>query len=280
MNNTQLERELIKDINDYKYKIEHRDFLNVRNKIIRFLLRTGLIMDRAVPFYLAAFLTLNSSAFKNNKPFKIDNIDKPVYIKTIDTANGHHFEVICPYGSSYIDKIEYSTGWYNNDRGLYERTIVQYEFNSDYVEDIINMTKEEIDNLLSITDVRTVSKNYLDDEDLIYDSDTVVITRYEKSNDIKLPVAETQSENIWNSSLYVAITFFCAMGFKNVKKIIIKNVIQDKINLGLCKYRYISEQEIEEMKEIIKIKEENLKLIKPDDTSKKRVLCKITGGKN
>ena len=70
-NNNELVEKLTKDVNTLENKIENRKLYNVRNFAIKALLKSGIALDYALPFILAAIIFANSQASKGNTPFHI-----------------------------------------------------------------------------------------------------------------------------------------------------------------------------------------------------------------
>ena len=178
-NNHELVAKLNNDVNKLQNKIEHRNLYNVRNFVVQALLKSGIAIDYALPFILAAIIFANSQTAKGNTPFRINEITEKAGIETMDTSNGIHIEHIS-YDFNYDDElIEYTTGWIVNDKGLYERTVTSYrlsdEIDLDDTEKILSMSKEELEQLLVITNVKTIKKNTLDAEDSIYNDDAIIV---------------------------------------------------------------------------------------------------------
>ena len=163
MDRKQLVDKLTNDTRQLENKIEHRRLYNIRNAIVRALLKSGISIDYALPFILEAIIIGHSQTAKGNAPFKVDDITEKAGIETIDTSNGTHIEHLS-YDFSYDDEIlEHSTGWIVNDRGLYQRTVTSYRLNdaidlSD-IETVFSMSKEEIESVLVVTNIKTIQKN-------------------------------------------------------------------------------------------------------------------------
>lgn len=265
INNNELIKKLTNDVNRLQNKIEKRKLYNIRNIVVRALLKSGIAVDYALPFILAAIIIANSQASKGNAPFHIDEITEKAGIETIDTSNGIHLEHIS-YDFSYDDElIEHSTGWIINEKGLYERTVTSYrlndEINLEDTEKIMSMTKEEVDQALIITNVRTIKKNTLTSEDSIYSSDAIIVINHSKSEEETFTRLETTSENVWHSIWYIVLALCWGNNVRNLEKLFVKTYIRDRLREYEPSFRKINKEELETMRKILKVKQENLAMI-------------------
>ena len=209
IDNNELMKKLTKDANRLQNKIEHRKLYNIRNAVVRSLIKSGIAVDYALPFIIVAMIIANAQTSKGNAPFRVDEIVEKAGIETIDTSSGIHLEHLS-YDFDYDDElIEYSTGWIVNEQGLYERTVTSYRLNDDIdlenKEKILEMTKDDIDNALVITDIKTVKKNALNPEDQIYNSDAIIVIDHSESEEKTISRLETKSENFLHSLWYIGV---------------------------------------------------------------------------
>lgn len=276
MVNNKIEKKLAKDAATLQFQIEHRKLYNVHTALVRLLLKSGLVLDKSMPFLLSSVLVLNSSHFKNNKPFKKDIVLKPGYIQYVDMSNGTHQENIRAIRKK--NYIEYSTGWYINNTGIYERTIVSYEVNSKLnsksLDDVLCMTKEELEELLEITDVRIITKEVLTKEDEMYKEDVVIVNQYVKTKDTKVLRQETNREYYSNMLMYIFTVLLYGSWFKTIKKFLIKTIIEDKLNNTITTYRCIHAEELEDLKKNLEIKQSNLEMLQDKTQENSKSLCK------
>lgn len=269
-NNNGLVEKLTKDVSKLEKKIENRKLYNVRNFAIKALLKSGIAVDYALPFILAAIIFANSQASKGNTPFHIDEITEKAGIETIDTSSGIHLEHVS-YDFDYDDElIEHSTGWYVNDKGLYERTITSYrlndEINLEETDKIMAMTKEELEQILVITNIRTIKKNTLTPEDSIYNEDAIIVINHSESETESITRLETSSENVWGSIWYIILALCWGNNFRNIEKIFVKTYLRDRLREYEPLFRQINKEELETMRKILKVKQENLALVKGETT--------------
>lgn len=268
-NRNELVNKLSKDVKKLENKIEHRKIYNIRNFVVKSLLKSGIAIDYALPFILASIVIAHSYSAKGNAPFHIDEITEKASIETIDTSSGIHLENLS-YDFSYDDElIEYSTGWVTNDKGLYERTVTSYrisdEINLSETDKILSMSKEEIENMLVVTNVQTICKNTLTPEDKIYDADALIVINHSESENETITRQETSSENIWNSIWFIIMALCWGNNVRNIEKLFVKTYIRDRLREYEPLFRQINKEELETMKRILEVKKQNLAMI--DETS-------------
>lgn len=274
-NNNKLVKKLTKDIDRLQNKIEHRKLYNIRNFVVKVLLKSGIAIDYALPFIFAAIIIANSQASKGNAPFRIDEIIEKAGIETIDTSNGIHIEHIS-YDYNYDDElIEHSTGWIINEKGLYERTVTSYRLNDEFdLEDtqkIMSMTKEGVDQALVITNIKTIMKNTLTPEDSFYNSDAIIVINHSESEDETFTRLETKSENAWHSIWFIVGMLLWECNFRNIEKLFVKTYIRDRLREYEPLFRQINKEELETMRKILKAKHENLSMIKSESDTLEKV---------
>lgn len=271
INNNELMKKLTKDANRLQNKIEHRKLYNIRNAVVRSLIKSGIAVDYALPFIIVAMIIANAQTSKGNAPFRVDEIVEKAGIETIDTSSGIHLEHLS-YDFDYDDElIEYSTGWIVNEQGLYERTVTSYRLNDDIdlenKEKILEMTKDDIDNALVITDIKTVKKNALNPEDQIYNSDAIIVIDHSESEEETITRLETKSENFWHSLWYIVLVLSYGNNVRLLEKIFVKTYMRDKLREYEPSFRKINKEELDTMKKILKMKQENLSMLNNDNNS-------------
>lgn len=271
IDNNELMKKLTKDANRLQNKIEHRKLYNIRNAVVRSLIKSGIAVDYALPFIIVAMIIANAQTSKGNTPFRVDEIVEKAGIETIDTSSGIHLEHLS-YDFDYDDElIEYSTGWIVNEQGLYERTVTSYRLNDDIdlenKEKILEMTKDDIDNALVITDIKTVKKNALNPEDQIYNSDAIIVIDHSESEEETITRLETKSENFWHSLWYIVLVLSYGNNVRLLEKIFVKTYMRDKLREYEPSFRKINKEELDTMKKILKMKQENLSMLNNDNNS-------------
>lgn len=265
MKNSQyLIKKLTHDVNKVQNKINHRNIYNIRNFAVRLLLNGGIVLDYSLPFVIGAVIAINTQAYKKNPPFQKDSIATKIKVETVDTSSGIHYESVSNDFNYNKSSIEYSTGWTINDDGLYERTATSYRLSDDIdlsnTEQILSMTKEELEQLLTITNVKTIKTNTITPDDSIYASDAIIITKHSDSAE-KAYRSETNIENFFNSLAYFSLIFCIGSSLRKVKNIFLRSYVQDKLNGYKSEFRQINKEELETLRNSLKLKQENLAMI-------------------
>lgn len=271
INNNKLMKKLTKDANRLQNKIKYRKLYNIRNAVVRPLIKSGIAVDYALPFIISAMIIANIQSSEGNAPFRADEIVEKASIETIDTSSGIHLEHLS-FDFDYDDElIEYSTGWIINEQGLYERTVTSYRLDDkidlENKEEILEMTKDDIDNALVITNIKTVKKSTLDPEDKIYNSDAIIVIDHSESEEETITRLETKSENLWHSLWYIFLVLSYGKGVRYLEKVFVKTYISDKLREYEPSFRKINKEELEQMKKILKMKQESLSMLNSDNNS-------------
>ena len=266
MNKASLVKKLTSEAENLENKIKHRKLYNIKNYIIKALIKSGIAVDYALPFIIAAIIIANlDTIIKGDAPFHIDEIVDKASIETIDTSSGIHIEHIS-YDFDYDEEIiEHSTGWIKNDKNLYERTVTSYRLNDEIdlsdTNKILSMTKEEIEKILVVTNVKTISKNTLTPEDEIYDEDSLIIINNTESEEDTITRQETPGENVANSVLFIIASLMWGNSLRCLEKIFVKTYFRDIWREYEPSFRPINKDELEAMKRMLKVKKENLSMI-------------------
>ena len=270
MTRNSLLKKLKNDVRELEYKVFHRRLYNLKNSIIYILIKSGLILDRILPFIISATIVLNSN-YKKGETLAIDEVEEKAKIEKIDTSSGIHNEKMS-FDYEYDEScFQHSTAWFVNQYGLYERTLTTYNIdksiNLEDTESILKMTKEEIEDKLTIYNIERIQKNSLTEEDKMYDEDMlIIINNVESEKDIIIR-EETNLENIASILLIIVRTYIFGIIFTLIKKLVIKTYIKDKLNSIEPKCRPVTEKEIEELKRILALKKENLSLLEAESLS-------------
>ena len=128
------------------------------------------------------------------------------------------------------------------------------------------MTKEELEQILVITNIRTIRKNTLTPEDSIYNEDAIIVINHSESETESITRLETSSENVWGSIWYMILALCWGNNFRNIEKIFVKTYLRDRLREYEPLFRQINKEELETMRKILKVKQENLALVKGETT--------------
>ena len=267
----QLIKKLTKDIEQLEAQLTNREKYNTHNKIKRALINIGIAADNALPFILATAIT-SQVLIKNSSVFKNDNVEKRVSIETIDTSNGTHLEHKASKLNYNKESLEYSTGWIINDKGLYQRTVTTYKISKEIdlnnTDKILSMSKEEIDSMLVITNIKTIQKNTLASEDYLYNEDALIITNHKTIKTKSDATSDMAKEHSLTIILIAYLSLVTGAGASKIKKILGETYISDKLKTYALLYEPISFEELLEIEATLEIKKQNLALLKNVDVAK------------
>mgnify|MGYP004572677633 FL=1 len=267
----QLIKKLTKDIEQLEAQLTNREKYNTHNKIKRALINIGIAADNALPFILATAIT-SQVLIKNSSVFKNDNVEKRVSIETIDTSNGTHLEHKASKLNYNKESLEYSTGWIINDKGLYQRTVTTYKISKEIdlnnTDKILSMSKEEIDSMLVITNIKTIQKNTLASEDYLYNEDALIITNHKTIKTKSDATSDMTKEHSLTIILIAYLSLVTGAGASKIKKILGETYISDKLKTYALLYEPISFEELLEIEATLEIKKQNLALLKNVDVAK------------
>ena len=129
------------------------------------------------------------------------------------------------------------------------------------------MSKEELESMLTVTNVETIKKKVLSSDDMIYNSDSIIVIKHVKSEEEKFKRLETRSENFWNSLIFVVSTLYVGWNLKIAGILFIITTPKDKLKEYEPSFRQITIEELETMKDIIKLKQENLAMLNSEVTN-------------
>lgn len=247
-----------------KEQLFNRKSHNLRTFVIRSLINCGIGLDYALPFIIATFIIGCASFDDENVPFIRDEIVDYASVEMIDTSLGFHSEKVS-YDYDYDDlSFEHSTAWKIGDEGLYERTITTYvtegiDFSD--VDKIFSMTKDEIADKFFVSNIKTIKKNELDEEDKMFDDDSFTIVQHKDSETEYVVRKERTSENLLNSGKFIIIALVGGAILTFQKRLFLKTRIKDKLNGEKEKYNYVDEKELDKYKKVYEIREENIALL-------------------
>ena len=231
-----------------------------------------------MPFIIIGIFVayLNSSSGKT--PFKFDDSMESVYVETIDTSSGVHLKHFSSDINYDDELIQYSTGSIINDNGLYERTVTSYRVDNEIdlsdVDSILSMTREELENILIITNVKTIRKNVIDPDDEIYMNDAIIVVNHYDYIERNVGIKESEIKNISETILYIIQSLCWGYACKKGCSLIIKTSFSDKLKRYKLKYKIITEDELENLYKILEVKKKNLDMINGFD-KKDNIYCKL-----
>lgn len=163
-------KRIYNDLDTYNAEIERK------RKGLFFLKK----LDSILPFVVATAIVFGSNVSSNKNPFVLEEEKFCVKKCTIERDG----EVIFTKKSldEYLlpsNEVEFSTAFELNEDGLYERqfTIFKTEALSNYTkEELYRMTREELEQVVSIKEKGSIKKKELNEDDLLYTEDGLYLT--------------------------------------------------------------------------------------------------------
>ena len=274
INRYKLIRKLNKEIKDLEYKIENRGKYNISIFPKALMIKSGIYLEKTLPYFLSAGICMGMFHYFDKKPFKLEKIKESASIQHLITSTGYEKKNIS-YEKDYSDnKIIYTTGWHKNEYGLYERTQITYNL-SDIrsVDDILNMTQEELSEFFSITNIEKIQKRVLDNDDSLYSEDMLIIKEVITDDEYAYVRNETSSENLFQTALYTLFVLGLGLFITKIKHVIIKKDISNKFYYMEVKYKFITKHDLKILNQRLKVKKQNLKLLEDlgEENAKKYV---------
>ena len=258
-------KKLKRKISSEERQLKHKNLYNLRNYIIKGLLKTGIALDYAFPFIVSSFIIFNAEKDKGNIPFINNQVTETAYVKETITSTGIEKENIS-YDDEFDERsFQYSTSWKINDNGQYERKVTTYKIDdsidlSEY-ETLFAMTKEEIDNSFTISSIKTIRKDQLEEEDNIYNKDMFIIVQSYPDEDNKRTKMETTKENISGTLKYLLLLALYGNISTGIKEILIRSNIRNQIKKIEPYFTVINSNNIEKVTNVYNIRKENLHLL-------------------
>lgn len=261
---------LNREVNELDEKISNFKLYNFKNFFKRTAIGTTLSLNRFLPFAIASILISSTSVMGYKKPFNRDMIIESAQVATVDTSTGYHLETTSFDYTYASNSLEYTTGWQVDENNNYSRTITTYEIDDSIdlkdLDSVLTKTKEELQNSLHITNIKTITKTKLTDDDELFFEPAVIVTRSFTSEDKTIERKETAGEDIWFTICYIGFTTLVGTGINSVKNIIFKKRLENKLKGLMAKYRRIDRSEIESLKRVLEIKKANLELMSSSAT--------------
>lgn len=256
-----------KELNE---KVSNIRLYNLKNFFRRRGVDAVFVLHKATPFVLATIIA--SSTFpmlSTKKPFHKDTIIEKAYIQSINSSTGYNYQRSSFDYKYDTNRLEYSTGWTLDENNLYTRTLTTYQIDDSIdlrdLDSLLSKTEQELRESLYITNIEKISKPELTKEDEMFNEPAVIITRSFTSDELFYEREENTGEDLWTSVLYISYIAIIGLGLASIRNTIFKRKAEKELEKLKLKYRRISAEEIEELKELLLIKQENLKLLNNTD---------------
>lgn len=267
MTNEELLKTLNKDIQKIESKLQHRKTCNVKNGIITSLLKLGIALDYAHPFILAgiaiAYLHYRTPPFDRGQIIEYENVEET------KTSTGYERK-LSSFDVSYSEEsFKHSTAWEINEMGFYERTITSYKVSfKKYAspEELLGMTKEEVESLLEIANIDVIQKKELEEEDLKYNQDIfILVESYQDQNSFMMR-PETNQEYFLRVIIYLFMTMIDGLFITEAERrnFALKYYPKDFFRKLTSQFRIITKEEQIILEKELKIKKQNLEMLSED----------------
>lgn len=257
-NKKKLLKDLKNDVQKLDRSIRYQKYINFRNAAIRNLIDVGSATGHIAPFVLS-FAGLFLLCPPEDKPFILN--DKVVYAneQVIDDSNGLHFKKTS-FDTKYDSRIELLSAWDYVDQQFYERTITSFnpkKIDVYELEEILAMSKDELEKKFGIISVETIDKDLLDESDVI--GEVVRVSKSQKSSDEFRIVKEGHVENLFKTATYLYISLMLSLILLFSQELLLgKDFSIDDLKK---KYGIITDEDLMEMRKILEAKKRNLDMV-------------------
>lgn len=261
-NRRELIRELKKEIDDLSimardYK-QYNDLVRKRYQLYKML----LYLDKLAPYVLSASICIGAGAQMKLIPFGSKTEKVYSNLEVLHSSTGM-VETKESFDKKYDSKVfEYHSSWYVNEFGLYEQTITYYRYSEtkDYdISSLLNMSNEELNNLFSVIDIKTTSKSRITDEELAEVPHLTISFPQNSDNFHVEPIP------FWKYLLavifYILASGLSGFAIRESEKIFLKDRIRAHLSEKIKSNTPISEHDISEIEDILKIKIDNFNLL-------------------
>ena len=261
--------ELLKsDIVRTEKKIKENEHPKLKNVVLSAMIKCGIAIKYCVPFIVSSIMVFYFMRGLTDKTIFIDKVKDKAYMEYMITSTGIEKEKIS-YDMSYSDSdnysVSYNIGWYLNDNNEYERKEIIYDY---YLDDtmfdinkISQLSKEFLDETLSIRDVKTYTAPSITLNDEIYSDDMVIFKKYGINEDVIRVRNETIPENLSDIVFALIAIYFVGKLVEITFTYCNAEYIDRKLNELDVKYRILTKEELIELKKILVLKKKNLDLL-------------------
>lgn len=248
--------EYIKNNIKHNQNIINKPYLcSVKSIIIKLLIKSGLFLDYAYPYILSSLILLNSSYFKNNKPFIPESKNRTRIEEIYDNHNKYEMNTNEEEFLSNKDLIIYTTPWELIDNKYVCKKItltinINY-LNERNISQVLQMNYDQLLSYFSVYSEEAIFKDNSNEE-----ANTITII-YHRTIDNNKDIVK----NNLNTLLYTILTILCGLGINKIDKIIIKSKIKDKLNELDNEPIIYGKDEIYRLNDIIQNEKSNLEFI-------------------
>lgn len=269
VDNEELLNNLQIDIKKLNKRVKHPRLYNMGITAKKSLLCIGMWATFSIPFIVGVTGAKHTTNALHMTVLELDKIPTYAEVGTTTTSNGYYMEErVFGENSSIGKSLVTSTKWEKNEDGLYERKEAILEITGldlSNPDSIFEMDIEELKNKVNIISTSTITKEELTQEDEMYNEDIIIVNNhYTDGDDVRYLVESDMREAI-SVILYLFFAIGLSAFIRNNAKLIFKKLPSKRLKEKKDSYVYITEEEIEELKEIYRVKKQNLDLLTNDD---------------
>ena len=142
------------------------------------------------------------------------------------------------------------------------------------MEDILELSKEQLEEMFIITNIKTIEKEKLTKDDINNNKDMVIISKVTENVYIKDGKKQSTLENTADIMTYLIMTMFAGHGLSKIEQLIFHDEIKNKLKNIEYKFIPLNECDLNNLKIIIDMKEQNLELLRDSSLPKVRTRSK------
>lgn len=234
------------------------NFVNVDAKKIELMRKIIYFLECVVPYLLSSLINAKVLSYFNHSAFALDvikyyeNVQETLYSNGLNTKKSSTTD-------NFSQEICTSTAWVKDELGNFTREEVYYSteaINEYDVDELLSMSVDELQEVFPIINKKKYVKNFLDEDDLKYNENLVILTKTYREFNSDFDHIQTYGENIFDLDLYLILVIISGLA---ISKLLVRHRISDKIKLSLEQIKQINN--IEDYELLLKIRQENLNLL-------------------
>ena len=255
-------KNLQKDIKNLELRIDDK-----RIDRLKKLCKVGFVLNHIMPFVISSFISVLISSKINMSPFCYEKVKEYANIRLIKTSSGFENKKESYGADSLEESFLYTTDCQLNDNSLYERNVTMYKMNDsideDNIDEMLKLSKEELEETFDIIDIQKIQKNNLTLEDEMYSEDMVIIEINTEDKDKYIKRNETFIENLIDVSGCIGIIILVGAIIEKIDKKFLK--ISNKLKKYQEHLTSLQDYDTDELKKVLIIKKQNLELLTTEE---------------
>ena len=243
--------DLRKKVSLYDNYSKNHDKIMRKKKII-------YCLEYILPFVVSSYISSSILSKSDRNIFLLDEVKYYENIEYTYDSNGNEY-VKRSSDTNFFDDLYYTTGWIIDDFGNYAREEIHFDvslLNQYSPTDLLKLDLGDLQQLFSVVDYKKYIRSSLSEDDYKYEDDMIVIIKSDREYIEEFNRIQTPFENLLDILIAFLINLILGLG---ISKIFVRHRLTDKINAYLDEIRKIN---IDECRELLEIREENLELFK------------------